>query len=931
MGMLKMNINICRDIGSGRETAAPEFATSRDRVTRFPVLTALGLVLGSVFSAWAQPDPTNCYAWFKGDVGITAGAAVANWPNQATSGANPAARTLDRISGTPTGLAVITPGGVKSVLRCDGADAVWGTSANFGSLTSNRTLVVFCRLTSTNDGFLFDGSTAGGMTRAQVRGGSWQAGLQPSPIANGANADPNTLPATNAIWQTHIFSFEKLSSSTRVTHTIAGGGSFTYTNSQTVGLGGLIVGRNVSAALGLAVDVAELLVFDRTPDATEQTDLISYLQAKWGSPTDVPAQEMTFDLCTAVQTNRTVPNFGLHPVLDAQVVTTGSSNAISLTNLTFTLAGSTDAAADVAAVKVYFTGTVAQFRTLTPFASYSGPMTGTISVAGNQPLQEGTNHFWIAVEPKPRTPWGRVLDAELTSVSVTGTNGGVKLPAVGAPPEFLTIGNAPFYTVLRARGDDGSFCFRIPGLAVTTNGTLISVFDIRWDSSADLPANIDVGCLRSTDLGNTWGPMITVLDYDKNVAGSSGNGVGDPTILVDRETGTIWVAAFWSYGNHAYSGSGTGTETNQTGQYVLTRSDDDGLTWSAPINITTQAKINTNWGACFNGPGNGIQLRDGTLVIPSQHTLPGGSQAKAFFLYSTNHGASWQASSDCNTNASPQLNENQIVELNSGQLMISSRVPGSTAKLRAWSTYTPGASLGDGGWSPLTFTNNDPICQASFIRYSSTLDGAPRDRLLFSNPNHASSRINQTIRMSEDEGQTWTVARQIDTRAGYSSLAVLPDGTVGLFYEAPANYDMVFARFSLDWLTQADVDSDSDGMSDYYEGINGLTNGVNDAALDLDGDGQSNLEEFRAGTMANSAASVFKITAVQLTNSTMTVTWNSVPYRHYAVEAGDSLSAPNWTVLPGADDLMARTGQHSFSLPVGGDPAKFIRIRALAY
>lgn len=896
----------------------------------------LGVLSFEAFRLWAQPDPATCYAWFKGDVGITSWAAVAGWTNQATSGANPGLRTLDRISGTPTGFAVVTPGGVKSVVRCDGADAVWGTAANFGSLTSNRALVVFCRLTSTNNGFLFDGSTAGGMTRAQIRSGSWQVGLQPSPIANGANADTVTITTTPGVWQTHVFGFERLTNSTRVTHRIAGGGTFTYTNAQAVGLGGLIVGRNVSASLGLPVDVAELLVFDRMLDSTEQQDVITYLQSKWGTPADVPLPDMEVISCTTAQTNRTVPNFGLHHVLNVQVVTSGAGNPVALTNLTFSLAGSTDATADVKSVKIFFTGATNVARAINHFATHTGAMTGAISLAGNQVLQSGTNHFWIAIEPKRTAPWGHLLDAQLISVGVTGTNGGTKLPAAPASAGAFTLGNAPFYNLLRARGDNGSYEFRIPGLAVTTNGTLIATFDVRWDSNSDLPANVDVACLRSTDMGNTWGPMITVLDFDKNVSGSSGNGVGDAGVLVDRQTGTIWVAALWSYGNRSIAGSLTGTATNRTGQYVLARSDDDGLTWSAPINITEQAKANTNWGCTFVGPGKGIQLRDGTLVFPSQHTLPGGGQGKVFFVYSTDHGNTWRVSPDVTTNASPTMNENEIVELNSGQILTTMRMSSDVGGFRGWSTYTPGTGLSNGSWSPLLLHLPDPRCQATILRYSSTLDGAPRDRLLFSNPSNSvpagyAPRIRQTIYMSEDESATWPVSRQIDAQAGYSCLAALPDGTVGLFYEAPADYDMIFARFSLDWLTQSDVDSDGDGMSDYYEGINGLNNGANDAALDGDGDGLSNRQEFHAGTMANNTQSVFKITGAHRTNATMTVTWNSIPLRHYAVEMSDSLTTPNWTVLPGAEELRAQSGQHSFNVSVASGPAKFIRIRALAY
>ena len=230
--------------------------------------------------------------------------------------------------------------------------------------------------------------------------------------------------------------------------------------------------------------------------------------------------------------------------------------------------------------------------------------------------------------------------------------------------------------------------------------------------------------------------------------------------------------------------------------------------------------------------------------------------------------ASWAVSPDVTTNASPTMNENQMVELNSGQIMTSMRMSSGGGGKRGWSTYTRGASLADGAWSPLLLNLPDPVCQGSFIRHSSTLDGAARNRLLFGNP-ASSSRVNYTVRLSEDEGQTWSVSRQIDSRpAAYSDLTVLADGTVGLFYEtgdASAYETLTFVRFDLDWLTQADLDSDGDGMSDYYEGINGLSQGVNDANEDKDGDGVSNLDEFRAGTMANDPQSVLKVKTAALT------------------------------------------------------------------
>jgi hypothetical protein len=869
----------------------------------------------------AAPDPATIYAWYRGDTGLVASASglVTIWQNTATTG-TPVARHLDRISGTPQAVAVTTPTGNKSILRCDGADGIWGTSANFGILTTSRTFIAYCRLTAENNGFLFDGSAnAPGLTRAQVRGGSWQVGLQPS--GGGGNADLNTLSATANVWQAHTFTFERLANATVVTHSIAGGGSYTYTNARTSGIGGLILGQNVAASLGLSVDLAEFLVCDRILSGEERQGVTDYLVAKWGSP-----QEVLPPPSTAAQVSRVVPRFGLHPLLNVQVA--GAAAPLAVTNLTFTLDGTTDLA-EVATLKLCFTGMSSEYRPLNPLATLTGPFTGSLAFNLSQPLSHGVNHFWIAVEPKRSAKWGHRLDAAVVGVGVTD---GVRTPVVGAPPEFLTLGNNYLSTVVRRRGDEGVNTYRIPALVTSTNGTLIAAFDIRHDSAGDLPANVDVGVMRSTDNGNTWGPMLKALDFDRNVPGSSGNGVGDPTLLVDRVTGAIWVAALWSYGNHAYVGSGAGLSTNQTGQYVLARSDDDGLTWSAPINITAQAKVNPNWGVCFNGPGHGIQLRDGTLLWPSQHTDPGGANARVFFSYSTNHGATWQASPDVNTNIPPQLNENQMLELNSGQILVSSRVPTGGGGQRGWSTYTRGTTPGNGGWSPITFLLPDPVCQASFVRYSSTLDGATRNRLLFGNPASSSSRANFTLRLSEDEGQTWTVSRQLDSRpAAYSDLTVLADGTVGLLYEtgdASAYETLTFVRFDLDWLTQADLDGDGDGMSDYYEGINGLNNGRNDAHEDQDGDGVSNLDEFRAGTMANDPQSVLKVKSASLVPGALRLEWSAVPGTVYSVAGAAALSGA-WSPEPGADMLLATGPLLSLTLPVLLASNRFFRVAVL--
>jgi sialidase-1 len=885
-------------------------------------LLLVSLILHTTVSwlgAQTEPDPATLYAWYRGDTGLQASdtGLVTLWENQAAMGVA-ANRNLNQISGTPQSVMMYTPGGTANVVRCDGMDGVWATSARFGSISGNRTLVAYCRLTNAEDGYLFDCSTnAMGLTRAQVRDGMWQAGLQPS--GGGANPDTETLEATVGEWQAHIFSFERLASSTQVTHTIPGVGSFSYTNNLTGGLGGLILGQNVAASMGLAVDIAEFMVYNRLLEETEIQDVSDYLVAKWGAPEELPPSG-----CAAVQRNELVPGFGLHGLMDVQVLGPGA-----FTELTFTLDGTTDLG-DIASLQVYYTGSASEFRPFAPFGPPIEPAAGALTVAGLQELGSGAQHFWIAVEPRRGAEWGNQIDATLVSVQVGDE---VRTPDQGAPPEFLTLGNTYYSTVLRRSGDDGVHTYRIPGIATTDAGTLISVFDLRWNSSGDLPADVDVGCMRSTDNGNTWQwatESMAIMDYDESVPGSMGNGVGDPAILVDRETDTVWVAALWSFGNNGYVGSGAGLDITDTGQYVLTRSDDDGLTWSEPINITAQAKVNPNWGVCFQGPGHGIQLRDGTLLFPSQHTDPGGANARAFFIYSTDHGETWNVSPDVNAVVPPQLNENQMVELNTGQIMISSRVPSGGGGKRAWSTYTPGTTLGNGSWSPIRFDLPDPVCQASFIRYSSTLDGAPRDRLLFANPGSSSARVNMTVRMSEDEGVSWDVARQIDSRpAAYSDLTILADGTVGLLYETGdgnAYQTLTFVRFHMDWLTQADLDTDGDGISD-YERINGLDQGADDSAGDLDGDGRTNLFEFRAGTMANDPESVFRVESAALTDQELELIWTTVPGMLYTVEGSSALSG-GWVAESGAQQLPSGGARLTHAVPIMDVSSRYLRVVA---
>ena len=367
--------------------------------------------------------------------------------------------------------------------------------------------------------------------------------------------------------------------------------------------------------------------------------------------------------------------------------------------------------------------------------------------------------------------------------------------ATGLVADDPSFGGTKVYrTILRHQGDDKIHTYRIPGLAATPTGTLIAVFDVRHKNTGDLPGDIDVGMMRSTDNGTTWGKMQLIVDFDKAEKDSRGNGVGDPAVLVDRKTGHILVAALWSKGNRAWSGSGPGLSPDETGQLVLTRSSDDGMTWSKPINITQKITgRNPKWRLCFNGPGNGIQLRDGTLVFAAQFRDSEGAPHSCFIL-SSDGGETWTISPPA-IPITPPTSEAQIAELADGYLLLSMRDE-SRGGERAWAKFTGKDDLSKGGWGKPWFTVPDPTCMASLVSH-------PNGVLLFSNPNSPKQRVALTIRTSTDDGKTWSSGRLLDPRpSAYSCMTILKDGSVGVLYECgdKSNIEtLTFARFPLQW------------------------------------------------------------------------------------------------------------------------------------
>ncbi len=336
---------------------------------------------------------------------------------------------------------------------------------------------------------------------------------------------------------------------------------------------------------------------------------------------------------------------------------------------------------------------------------------------------------------------------------------------------------------LFVNGTHGYHTFRIPSLIVTKRGSVIAFAEGRKNGQSDT-GDIDLVMRRSTDGGETWGPLSVIWDDGNNVC-------GNPTAVVDEETGLIWLLLTWNRGDD-HERDIIRMQSRDSRRVFVTQSADDGLTWTTPADITAATKL-PSWGWYATGPGMGLQLQHGPhrgrLVIPANHSYRdgdgkmagGGFEYGAHAIFSDDHGKTWQLGGLIQ----PKMNESQLVELSDGKgtLLINMRsYYGSNRRAQALSD--------DGGlsWTDAVEAVDliEPVCQAAIIAYPAKADGSGQ-ALLFSNP-ASTNREQMEIKISKDDGRSWkTWVRLYDGPAAYSALAVLPTGEVLCLYEKGAS------------------------------------------------------------------------------------------------------------------------------------------------
>jgi sialidase-1 len=466
-------------------------------------------------------------------------------------------------------------------------------------------------------------------------------------------------------------------------------------------------------------------------------------------------------------------------------------------------------------IRVYHTGNDSLFHNKILFGQVGNPKTVSL-INGIQNLKPGVNYFWISYELADNVDLTDKVYANIDYVAIGDKKLGV---SHNEETKALRLGVA-----VRQHQDDNVHTYRIPGLSTTKEGSLLAVYDVRRESGRDLQGHMDIGVSRSTDAGNSWEPMRIALDMGEwGGLPQKFNGVSDANILVDEQSGTIFIAGLWMHGvinaegvwqenltedsdewNHQWrtKGSQPGFGVKQTSQFLITKSTDDGRTWSEPINLTEMCK-DPKWWLWAPAPGHGITLKDGTLVIPTQGRDENGLPFSNI-TYSKDGGDTWTTSNP----ASHNTTECMAVELSSGEIMLNIRDNrnGENKSETNGRAIMVTSDLGE-TWTEHPSSHGaliEPKCMASIHRHDYTDNkGDSKSILVFSNPNSKYKRIKQTIKVSLDDGKTWPKEYWMELDegrgAGYSCITSIDNDHIGILYEGSQAH-MTFQKININEL-----------------------------------------------------------------------------------------------------------------------------------
>lgn len=498
-------------------------------------------------------------------------------------------------------------------------------------------------------------------------------------------------------------------------------------------------------------------------------------------------------------------------LLKAAVSYGGDNAVVGLQSMVLNLEGTTDSN-DIEQVKVYSTGSVNSFDERNPqnatLLGSVNPASGdlTCNLEGN--LVSGTNYLWIVAHVADNATEGNVIDASLKSITTAEETYELANPSPTGNREIILA-----HTLLLQPGDYNSTNYRIPAIITAKDGSIVAVTDKRKYNEGDLPQDIDIVCNRSTDGGHTWSEPYTIA-----LGTGVNHGFGDCALAWSNDDNGL-IAGF-------VGGPGlwNSTPSNPIRTYI-SRSYDNGQTWTEREDITDFifgdnciVPEQRTWRASFFGSGNGLRTSTGRIMFVAAIRETTAQVLYNHAVYSDDNGQTWHVSG----RASSSGDEAKVTELVDGRILMSIRHAGNR-----WYNISE-----DGGetWQPTTSTWYDitaPACNGDMIRYTSENQGYDKNRLLHSVP-YGSNREKVTVYVSYDEGETWPVSKCIvPYSSAYSSLCILPDGTIGLYveeaYAGASGYSTVFYNFSLEWLTNGEDTFDPTGTSENQHVLNTLS------------------------------------------------------------------------------------------------------------
>ena len=412
----------------------------------------------------------------------------------------------------------------------------------------------------------------------------------------------------------------------------------------------------------------------------------------------------------------------------------------------------------------------------------------------------------------PMTTWAATRDRNGTDViagDIAANADPVTVAQGERPPAPDPLETPQDYAIgdkvrLASPGLAGFSCHRIPALTTANNGWIVAAWDGRPSTCQDAPQANSIVYRISKDGGKSWTPIKTAL---AGTPGTQKVGYSDPSFVVDRTTGTIFLFSVKSYDVGLFQSQlGTDPAARNILHAHVVESHDNGETWVNPRTITDQVSAGhtDQWFTRFASSGEGIQLRYGAhagrLIQQYAVANSGTTSLMAVSVYSDDHGVTWKPGAPTEGNA----DENKVVELSDGRLLLNSRTQGTAGQRLEAISYDGGQT-----WGP--FRHNwdltDPRNNASIVRaYPDAPEGSARARvLLFSNADSSTARANGTIRVSYDDGFTWNDGKVFESgEMAYSTLHPLGDGTWGLLYESGGYKNIEFMRVDASYLGLTD-------------------------------------------------------------------------------------------------------------------------------